>query len=363
MADGFSVLSNYQVNSAPAKLLLDLGDLGNGVDFAPVSHTAGSLKDFESHITGTGSIGGVAFPSAIADNFGPHAELFSQILTSQNLYLDSEGGTPKLSSYSYNTIAEISGGTADADNLLIEFAEKGISPYALTIHIDNDGGTSANGRPQSPLIMVNGRGYYASQVQDIPRFYYVGYIKLDADLGAKLAYPSNNWMNPAIEFKTNGAYDSANGIYQYGWGDLRLITELFKDSGGNLYLSLKMDSNANHPTLPLITYWQEYTAPYPSASAVAYSPQIGTWLKIEIEHIRAANYDDLTSGRTWMAVTDMATMVRTKIIDKIGGRHMGALNLPIGRFIVQSVYSASSFQRITTAAGHRIWNKCPFIQA
>lgn len=383
MADGFSVLSNFQVNSAASsnavKLICDLGDVGNGITLSPVKRTAaGNNLNFEQTLSGSGSMFGTAIPDSLFPGFGLHTTIFVQMLADVPEYLDAETDAPKVSASMSCGIYPITGSSLDVINLLAEFNRLNIAPYYINTKIINRNvyPSVIGGTPQCNLQINRSRTYF-QPIDDVPEFYAVSYIKLDENLNDLLhttwpgGYPSQNWINPTWEIKT-GMYNNF-----YGLGDFRTGFVIVKKSTGLFYVSYAdINAGATKAQIPCLPSGSEFGTPNnpywvldssvasPGVLAPGYQAEAGKWVKWEWYCRRAKNFNDLTTGRTWLALTPMDTMIRTVVFDKVGGVHMGCANLPITRMFLSDAYSgAPDGPYENNIAGIRIWNKCPFIQA
>jgi hypothetical protein len=309
-------------------------------------------------------------PSVFAPTDYYHPELYFEMLTDNvDCYLDADPGTPKIGDYIENTVQAITGSSDDVINLLSEFARLGIAPYSIKSTLKQRIGS---GRSQTPLTIHRSRGY-AGIVPDLPEFYYVGYVWTDPSLATRTHYPpgtpADHWTVFGFEFKT-GQYSGHSGA-----GDYRLAFEIQKTGTGLEYF-LHGDTFANNSALtipglpvPNIYYWKAYS----SYHAPGYPVQLGTWLKLEMYCKRSSSLDDLDTGRVWVAITDMSTLERTKIFDINSSTtfaapawknvHVGCQNLPITRLFIQNPYCGADLPNSAISAGHRMWDRCPFIQA
>lgn len=360
-----------------ANLIADFGDIGNGITLGALTRTTvGDNKNFEQALTGTGSTLGKNIPDSLKPGFGEFTSVYAQYLTDQDSYLAADVGTPKVTDYLSTTIAPITGVSADTVNLLSEFNTLKIAPYYLENKIINRGvpvGSNPAGTPQLN-IQLNRSRTYTGTLREINSIYMVSYVKWDANLGTNLLYPpgspAQNWISPGIEYKTgqyNGSYDA---------GDFRLLLQIVKLNTGLSYC-LQADANAGGSvpcvasiptcvggdTTPCLTgglYWQYYNWIAGSGvSALNYPVELDKWLKIEFFTSRPSSYTDLTSGRTWVAITPMDTMVRTKVFDVIGGVHIGCATLPITRIFFNNAYSGGVAPYYNRVAGVRIWDNVP----
>lgn len=371
-------------------LLADLGGLGSGslTVQSPTRSTVGNNKNFEFAVSGTDSKG-VVMPTSLQSAFGTYTELFNQCITDTNVYLAADAGTPKLSDWSDSAISAITGSDTSTVNLLAEFNQLGLSPYKLTNTIKQRGGDS--GSTQLNLQLLRGRNYTGT-LPDIHEMYYVGYMYLPAEMDTWLVYPAGsparNWIVASLEFKTgqgqnNEGTPSASGARFYGAGDYRLVFQIQKVSISGtprLVYVLQGDSVANNSnyTLPLINdgltgnyFWYQNTVGTNyTMNGSPFFAELGVWLKVEIGIKRSANHADLTTGRTWVAITNMETGVRTKIFEQNSSSnygypniHQGGHSLPVTRIFFTNPYTqANTFPYYTITAGHRLWNKCPFVQ-
>lgn len=376
MPDGLSVLSNYQINGAASssavKLICDLGDVGNGITFQPVIRSvAGYNLDFKQYLQGTGASVGRVIPDSLYTDWGNPTEVFCQLLPDTDMFLDADAGTPKLSSYISNTIAPISGADASTVNLLAELSRLNIAPYYIENKvIARTTSSPPQGTPQSNLTIIRSRTI-PQVVSEIPSFYHVYYAYLDPNIATNLHYPPaatpDNWKVIGTEYKTGGYQNN------YGAGDLRLffmVNKVLVGGTPTLVYVFGTDNKANNSgltipgLLPIVPYyWQLSTNVANAGTVLNYPVELGKWLKFEVFHQRSASFSDLTSGRSWVAITPMDTLIRTKVFDQIGGVHMGVAGLPINRFFPQNEYSGGDAPLYARSAGHRIWNKAPFIQA
>ncbi len=385
-----SPFSQLNVKGTSPILLADLGGLGSGslTVQSPTRSTAGNNKNFEFAVSGTDSKG-LVLPTSLQANFGTYTELFNQCITDTDVYLAADAGTPKLSDWQSVDVSPITGSDDSTVNLLAEFNQLGLAPYKLTNTIKQRGGDS--GSTQLNLQILRGRNY-TGDMPDIPEMYYVGYIYLPSDLDTWLVYPpgspARNWIVASWEFKTgwgqnNEGTPSASGPRLYGAGDYRQTFQIQKVSIAGvprLVYVISGDSVANNSnyTLPLINdgiinnnFWYQNTVG--TSYTMAGSPffaDLGVWLKIEISTKRSINHADLLTGRTWVAVTNMATGVRTKIVEQnstsnygYNNIHQGGHSLPITRIFFTNPYTqANTYPYYTVSAGHRIWDQCPFVQ-
>lgn len=385
--------SNLRVSDPTSKLICDLGGLGSGslTVQSPTRSTVGNNRNFEFAISGTDSKG-LVLPTSLQANFGTPTELFNQCITDADVYLAADAGTPKLSDWSTSAIAPITGTDDSTVNLLAEFAQLGLSPYQLQNTIKQRAGDS--GSTQLSLQLLRGRGL-TTMIDDIPEMYYVGYMKLPAALDTWLELPgtpARNWIIASLEFKTgfgqdNEGLSTASGPRFYGAGDYRLAFQIQKISIGGvprMVYVLQGDYLANNSgipgyNLPLLRdgltgnyFWYQNTVGTNyTMNGSPFFAELDTWLKVEVYIKRSSNHNDLKSGRVWVAITNMATKVRTKIFDQnyysnygYSNIHKGGHNLPVSRIFLTNPYTLiNSFPYYTITAGHRMWNRCPFIQS
>lgn len=384
MANPFGRFSR---SSNGVRKLLDLSGLGSGslTVQSPTRSAVGNNKNFEFAISGTDSKGN-SFPSALSSPFGTYTELFNQCITDTDVYLAGDAGTPKLSDWSTCAVSPITGSDTSTVNLLAEFAANGIAPYQIKNSILQRGGDY--GATQLPLEVLRGRNYTGA-LDDIPEMYYVGYMYLPAELDTWLQLPVapyRNWIVAGFEFKTGQGCDqegtpSGTGPRFYGAGDYRVAFMILKVSVAGtprMMFVLQGDNNANNSnyTLPLLgslgNFWYQNTlgTNYTMNGSPYYAPT-GVWLKLEMYIKRSLNHADLTTGRVWVAVTNMETMVRTKIFEQnlnsnygYKNIHQGGHSLPITRLFLTNPYSlVNTYPYYTQTAGHIIYNKCPFVQS
>ena len=101
---------------------------------------------------------------------------------------------------------------------------------------------------------------------------------------------------------------------------------------------------------------------YAADTTTAGSSVVTGWNTIEVYIKRPANRADITTGRTWAAITPDSTHVRTKIIDQVGGIQMGADELPMNRIILGNCYCDSTTIDAThnvTMGAFEIWDHLP----
>jgi len=373
-------------------LLADLGGLGSGslTVQSPTRSTVGNNKNFEFAVSGTDSKG-LVLPTSLQANFGTYTELFNQCITDTDVYLAADAGTPKLSDWQSVDVSPITGSDDSTVNLLAEFNQLGLAPYKLTNTIKQRGGDS--GSTQLSLQLLRGKNYTGS-LSDVPEMYYVGYMYLPADLDTWLqlpASPARNWIVASLEFKTGQGQDnegtpSASGPRFYGAGDYRLAFYLQKISIAGtprIVYVLQADKLANNSgtpgyTLPLANdgltgnyFWYQNTVGTNyTMNGNPFFAELGVWLKVEVSIKRSINHADLLTGRTWVAITNMETGVRTKIFDQNANSnygyynyHHGGHSLPVTRIFFTNPYSlVNTYPYYTITAGHRLWDRCPFVQ-
>ena len=360
-----SPLSNFSLQrNNPVKKLFRL-DLDSNASFStPIQTVPGNQRDFKQFFTKTAGDDGWIWPDSLADSFGDgHADRVSVYLNLKpetDVYLAS---APYLSDYIENTVAEIPTNTADALAVREALAYDGMSPNYLETRVKQ----RVTGNPQTPLTIVRGPTYYTGMMSEIREFYHTCFFRLDPDIAAKMT-SVGKYQVFGCEIKTGGLRTAAAPTtYQYGVGSFRLATNLLM-FGNGLGLQLYADNNANgvgDPGLPLIPtvvpYWSKNTliGGYPDPDRPI-TP--GIWYKLELSHRRSLSYSDLTTGRTWLALTDMSTGVRKKYLEQIGGVHMGVYGDPITRIFLQNPYSSADMPVFNWSCGHQMYDKCPFNQ-
>lgn len=360
-----SPLSKFSLQQAnPVKKMLRL-DLDVNASFsAPVQTNPLNQQDFKQFFTKDGGDDGWVWPDSLASCFGDgyanRVSVYLHLKPETNVYLDS---APYLVDHIENKVLEIPADTVDGRAVRAALAYDGMSPNCLETRIKK----RVTGNPQTPLTIVRGLSYFASKMSEIREFYHVCYFRLDPDINSKMV--PGDYQVFGLEAKSGGlASSSAPNTHYYGYGSSRLAVTLLKNING-LYLNMSYDTNANGanvPGLDLIpsetyTYWFKNTliGGYPDPDRPI-TP--GVWHKIEISHRRGLNHDDLITGKTWLALTNMATGVRKKYLEQIGGVHMGVYGDELRRIFLMSPYGSGAMELFNWSAGHQMYDKCPFIQ-
>lgn len=360
-----SPLSNFsmqQVNPVKKMFRLDLD--ANASFSAPVQTNPVNYQDFKQFLTKSAGSDGWVWPDSLADNFGDgyanRVSVYLHLKPETNVYLDS---APYLSDAIENSVKEIPTDTADARAVRAALAYDGMSPNYLETRIKS----RVTGNPQTPFTIVRGLSYFTDKMSEIREFYHVCYFRLDPDIDSKMV--DRDYQVFGLEAKSGGlASSSAPNIHSYGLGSSRIVVTLNKNVNG-LYLSMAYDTNANGarvPGLELIpwdtqTYWAKNTlisgVPDPDRPITP-----GVWYKLEFSHRRSLSHDDLVTGRSWLALTDMRTGVRKKYLDQVGGVHMGVYGDEIRRIYLANPYSSADMPVFNWSCGHQMYDKCPFNQ-
>lgn len=87
---------------------------------------------------------------------------------------------------------------------------------------------------------------------------------------------------------------------------------------------------------------------------------IDEWVTLEIEVTVPESQDDITTGRTWIAITDKNN-VRTLLCDRVGGLACGALGLSVTRLLTPELYGRPAGLS-STWANWELWDACPYPQ-
>jgi len=360
-----SPLSNFsmqQVNPVKKMFRLDFGD--STTFSAPVQTNPLNQQDFKQFLTKLAGNDGWIWPDSLADNFGDgyanRVSAFLHLKPETNVYLDH---SPYLSDAIENAIAEIPTDTADARAVRAALAYDGMSPNYLETRIKS----RVTGNPQCLFTIARGMTYYTSMMSEIREIYHECYFRLDPDINTKMV--DKDYQVFGLEMKSGGLVSSlAPTIHQYGYGSSRLIVTLLKNVNG-LYLNMSYDTNANGanvPGLDLIpsttyTYWFKNTllgtTPDPDRPIAP-----GVWHKLELSHRRSLSHDDLVTGRSWLALTNMSTEERKVYLDQVGDVHMGVYGDPITRIFLQNPYGSGTVPLFNWSAGHQMYDRCPFVQ-
>lgn len=344
------------------KKLLRLDFDSNTTIGAPIQTNPVNNRDFKQFITRSGAPDKLVLPDhlygTLGDNVSGRADIFLHMKPETDVFI---GSSPFLSDHIENTIFPVPTDTDDSINVRSALAYDGFSTNYLEQRVKK----RISGNPQCPLTIARGMTYYNGLMSEIPEIYHSCYIRTDPDINSKMV--SGGYQVFGFEYKTGGLRSStAPTVYNYGIGSFRTVLTINK-FGGGIGLSLAADNNANGTGVPgldllpsVVNYWSINTlvggTPDPDRPFVP-----GRWYKFEFYQKRSASFDDLTSGETWVALTDMLTNVRKVMLHKVGGVHKGVYGDPITRIFLSNPYSSMDTPYFTHTAGHQIWNKCPFI--
>ena len=170
-------------------------------------------------------------------------------------------------------------------------------------------------------------------IDDVNNLYITYWFKYSTDFASRLdsSVSSGNWRTQ-FEFKTGGY----NNTFA---GDYRIITNVLKDTSGQLFWRTKGDNQANGPW-PRIDFWTEDNRAVPVP--------VGTWFKFEVYWHRSSGSD----GRFWAAVNG-------EVIVDHHGSNMGDYNLPITRIMVNNAYHGGHAAVESHSTGLEIWDGFP----
>lgn len=196
--------------------------------------------------------------------------------------------------------------------------------------------------PQTPLnILRYGHGGVRS-LKNIDNMYLEYWIKLPANLSSQMPYP-----NPGNWWEIFGV-KSGDWLGNSSAGDYRTTLSAFKGASG-LYWHAGLDDAANNSASTITGYSQTLPGStwtidkYGFANTAGGSVALDTWTKVQIWLKRPIDYNDVTTGRTWMAVTPESTGSRLIVCDIQGGHQKGIGDLPWTRIFPFNVYSGGNY--------------------
>ena len=308
----------------------------NGISLGAYS---GSGVSWTRAISGTDGVTGAVFPTTLNTMFG----------ASTSMYID----LPAMD------VSCANGAAVEARTTSVLQTSTDTTPNAQELvitQIVKDSSKVQQGH--LAIYRYTGAAYpNGTQPSAINEMYIVARIKIPSNIETLLT-SGNYYMG--MEFKTGGYLGTWRGDYR---------ARLYINKGGALaYWRGTLDNNANGQdgTCPGVTAeyvaagntYTTYKDDYVSSGG---SGSVSTgWHTVEMYIKRPANRADITTGRTWMAVTSDATKVRQKVCDFSGGVQMGADALPISRVFIGMNYTDSVTVPQPSALGaFEIWDHLP----